>query len=282
MGPHPRGASGAGLAPSIETPPTQATSPSIRSSTRLESSYLRRHRSMNDGSSILTAFLTAVITSIITVWGVQRYGILPPRAPAAVEVVVPDLRGVPENDAQTRAYAAQLALFVASREPNAEAKPGTVIRQSVAGGQRVPRAFPLSVVLAEEVPKVPGVTGIAVTDATQRLEKAGYHLQVSATVPHPALSQGLIIEQAPKADTVQPKGGTVMVQVSAGPGDVELPKFVGVNINQAKTDVEKLGLKANVKWVALAETPTYVVLSQKPPPGEKVKPGSEVLFTACK
>ncbi len=238
---------------------------------------------MDDGPSvILTAFLTAVLAAAGTVYAIERYHLLPPRGPAVVEVVVPDLRGATENDARTNANAAHVSLFVASREPSTEAKPGTVLRQSMIAGQRVPRDFPLSVVLAEEVPKVPGVTGIAVADATQRLEKAGYQLQVTATVPHPTLAQSVIIEQSPKADTVQPKGGTVMVQVSAGPGDVELPKFVGVGVNQAKTDLEKLGLKPTVRWVAMAETPTNVVLSQKPAAGEKVKPGTEIQLTVCR
>ena len=64
-----------------------------------------------------------------------------------------------------------------------------------------------------------------------------------------------------------------------GPGDVEVPKIVGLSLKKAKTDVEKLGLKAAVRWVSLAETDTYVVLSQKPAAGQKLKPGSDVQMT---
>jgi serine/threonine-protein kinase len=172
--------------------------------------------------------------------------------------------------------------MVASREPAADAKPGTVVRQSVAPGQHVPRDYPLTVVLADELPKVPTVTGVNVAEATQRAEQRGFHLQVGATVPDANVVQGLVLDQTPKADTAQAKGATITVQVSNGPGDVELPKFVGVGIKQAQTDIEKLGLKAVVRWVALAETPTYVVLNQKPAPGEKAKPGSEVQLTVCR
>jgi beta-lactam-binding protein with PASTA domain len=35
-----------------------------------------------------------------------------------------------------------------------------------------------------------------------------------------------------------------------------------------------------VRWVSLAETATFVVLSQKPEPGQKVEPGAEVQLTA--
>jgi beta-lactam-binding protein with PASTA domain len=92
----------------------------------------------------------------------------------------------------------------------------------------------------------------------------------------------LVLDQSPKADTPQAKGSTVVVQVSSGSGDVEMPKVVSVGVNQAKTDLEKLGLKVVIRWVAMAETASYVVLSQKPAPGEKVKLGSEVQLTAVR
>jgi serine/threonine-protein kinase len=172
--------------------------------------------------------------------------------------------------------------MVSAREPTPDAKPGTVVRQSINAGQRVPRDHPVNIVLAEEVPRVPSITGITVPEATKRLEDRGYSLQLTATVPDNTVGQGLIIDQTPKAETAHVKGGTVTVRVSSGPGDVELPKFIGVGLTQAKTDIEKLGLKANVRWVAMAETPTYVVLNQKPAAGEKVKPGAEVVLTVCR
>jgi serine/threonine-protein kinase len=236
-----------------------------------------------DGSSVLlVAFLTSAVTATGTVYVIERYGLLPPRTPVAVESIVPDLRGVPEADARTNANAAHIALFVASREPTTESKSGTVIRQSMAAGQRVPRDYPVTVVLAEEIPKVPSVIGVTVAEATQRLDQKGYRLQVGASIASADAGAGLILDQSPKADTAQAKGATVTVQVSIGTGDVEMPKLLGVGLTQAKSDLEKLGLKVVMRWVAMAETPTYVVLNQKPAPGEKVKPGGEVQLTACR
>ena len=237
---------------------------------------------MHESSAFLVAFLTAVATAAGTVYVIERYGLLPPRTQAVPESVVPDLRGVPEADARTNANAAHIALLVAAREPTTEAKSGIVIRQSMAAGQRVPRDYPVTIVLAEEIPKVPSVVGVTVPEATQRLDQKGYHLQVGATVASPDAGAGLILDQSPKADTAQAKGSTVTVQVSSGTGDVEMPKLLGVGLTQAKSDLEKLGLKPVVRWVAMAETPTYVVLNQKPAPGDKVKPGAEVQLTACR
>lgn len=238
---------------------------------------------MHGSTAFLVAFFTSIATAAGTVYVIEHYGILPPRAaPAAPEAIVPELRGVAETDARANAQAAHIALLVASREPSPDAKPGTVLRQSIAAGQHVPLEYPVSIVLADELPKVPAVTGLAVTEANERLEQRGYHLQVGATVPDATAAQGSILDQSPKADAPYAKGGTITVRVSSGPGDIEVPKLIGVGLTQAKADLEKLGAKPVVRWVAMAETPTYVVLSQKPAAGQKVKPGGEVQLTACR
>ena len=235
-----------------------------------------------DGSTvILSSFVTAAITAAGTVYVVEKYNIIP-HGNTNVEVVVPDLHGITESDARANAAVAHIGILVAAREPTPDAKPGTIIRQSINAGQRVPRDHPVSIVLADEVPRVPSITGVNVPEATHRLEQRGYTLQLTATVADNTVAQGLIIDQTPKAETAHVKGGTVTVRVSSGPGEVELPKFIGIGLTQAKTDIEKMGLKVNVRWVAMAETPTYVVLNQKPAAGEKVKPGAEVVLTVCR
>jgi beta-lactam-binding protein with PASTA domain len=234
---------------------------------------------MSTSSTILVALLTSAVTAAGTVYAIERLGLL--RAQAVPETLVPDFRGVSESDARANANAAHIALLIAAREPAPDAKPGTVVRQSIAAGQRVPREYSMSVVLAEEVPKVPTVTGLTAAAATLRLEQGGYVAE-TATVASPDIAQGLVVEQSPKAETPQAKGATVALKVSSGPGEVDVPKLVGMPLGQAQKALEKLGVKAMVRWVALAETATYVVLSQKPAAGAKMKPGEEIELTACR
>jgi beta-lactam-binding protein with PASTA domain len=235
---------------------------------------------MNGFTVFLVALLTAAATATGTVYGLEKYGIF--RAPPAPDSIVPDLKGVTENDARANAAVAHVAILVAAHEPTTEGKTGTVLRQSIAAGQHVSRDYPVSIVLAEEIPKVPNVGDLTVPDAKQRLEQKGFILAIGGTIANATIAKDHIFDQTPKADTAQAKGSTVTVQVSGGPGDVEVPKLVGVSLTQAKADLEKLGVKAVVRWVAMAETPTYVVLNQKPAPGEKVKLGSDVQLTVCR
>src|SRR5262245_52199299 len=129
---------------------------------------------MNGFSVFLVALLTAAATATGTVYLIEKYGILPPRIAPTPESIVPDMRGVTEIDARANAAAAHVALLVASREPSADAKTGTVLRQSVPAGQHVTRDYPVSIVLADELPKVPSVLDLTVQEATQRLEQKGF------------------------------------------------------------------------------------------------------------
>jgi beta-lactam-binding protein with PASTA domain len=234
---------------------------------------------MNAAQVVVIAFLTAFLTAAGAAYTFEKYHVFPSHSPAGAETVVPDFRGLSEADARANASVAHVALLVATREPSSEVKPGAVVRQSVPSGQHVARDYTVNIVLAEEVLKVPTVTGLTVADATQKLDQRGYTLAVGGNVQSATAAPGTIAEQAPKADTPLAKGGTVTVQVSGGPEDVPVPKLVGIGLATAKANLEKVGLKPAVRWVSLAETATYVVLNQKPAPGEKVKPGGEIELT---
>jgi serine/threonine-protein kinase len=237
---------------------------------------------MHASTVILVSLLTSALGTAGSVYVIERYGILPPKGPVTEMVAVPDLHGMLESDARNSANAAHVSLFVASHEPSSDAKPGTVLRQSLAAGQRVARDNSVSVVMAQEVLKVPSVTGLAMAEATVHLEQKGYTAQIGGPIPDSTIPSGYVISQLPKADAVQPRGAVVTIQVSSGPGDVEVPKLTGIGLIKAQKDLEQLGLKPVVKWVAMAETPTYVVLAQKPAAKEKAKPGTEVTLTVCR
>jgi beta-lactam-binding protein with PASTA domain len=234
---------------------------------------------MNGATVVLLALLTSALTAGGTLFVAERSNML--KGPPAAEAVVPDMRGLSESEAHAAAGAAHVALFVASHEPSSDARPGTVVRQSIPPGQHVAPESSVSVVLAVEIPKVPSVLNVPLADAVRRLEEGGYSVQVGPAIADEKVPVDVIVRQLPKSDAPYAKPGIVVVQPSAGPADVELPKLIGMGITAAKTRIDELGLKAVVHWVGMAETPTNVVLSQSPAVGQKVKPGSEVQLTVC-
>ena len=230
---------------------------------------------MHLSTVILTAFLTATLTAAGTVVLMQRGGML---APAAAEdgVVVPTLVGLTEADARANAASSHVAVLVGGREASRDARPGTVIRQSIPAGQRVPRDAPVSVVIAAESLEVPSVAGQDIAEATARLEQAGYRVVVGDPRPDPSVPEGRILDQTPLAGAPLDKGGSVTLRASSGPAAVEVPRVAGLVLGQAKAQLEEVGLKPVVEWVSVAESQGLVVMSQDPAAGQKAKPGSEI------
>jgi beta-lactam-binding protein with PASTA domain len=240
---------------------------------------------MNASTVILIAFFTSAATATGTVLLLQKAGVLAPAAAASASpdsalVVVPDFTGVSEMDARANAAASHIAVLVAGREGAAGRKPGTVVRQSIPPGQRVPRDHPVSVVLADELPRVPKVVGLPAVDATLKLEQAGFKVSTGPKVPDATVPDGAVISQAPGAEEPHETGGSVALRVSAGPAEVEVPRVTGSVVQRAKAELEKLGLTPKVEWVSVAESQGLIVLRQTPAAGQKAKPGTEVTLVA--
>ena len=241
-------------------------------------SYAKPRSSMHGSTVVLISILTSAVTSVGSVYLVQRYEIFPKKV-EVVQTTVPDFKGIPEADARANAQAAHLALIVSSREPSAEVKAGSVVRQSIPAGQRVPHDHPVTVVVADELPKVPVVTGLKLADAKALLEKQGYALKLKGGVGDGGTPEGTVVAQVPASESGLEKGGTVTVELQAAAAEVDVPKLAGFSVKKAQETVEKLGLTLEVRWVALAETATFVVLNQKPPAGKKLKTGEKVEIT---
>lgn len=230
---------------------------------------------MNSASVILLAFFTSVLAATGTVFVLQRTDIL--AAPEAQTVPVPNLKGLPEEDAMTNLRAAGLVMMINAREPSADAKAGTVIRQALPAGQNVAKGQTVAVTLAEELPKVPDVTGQGLSEAMVMLEEAGYRVQKGDPVPDDKVPEGKIVKQVPNPGSSLDKNKTVLVHLSSGSEMVEVPKVVGLTLSNAKSQIEKAGLKVGtLRWVYADEAGYMAVLNQDPAAGGQAKPGTEI------
>jgi eukaryotic-like serine/threonine-protein kinase len=228
---------------------------------------------MNNSTVFLIAFFTSLMTATGTVYLIERLNLM---SEEKQMVVVPNLRGLPEEDAMANVKSLGLLFMIGTREVSGEVKEGAVLRQSIPPGQSVTAGQPITVTLADALPKVPVVEGKTVEEATTLLQQAGYQLIVGEPTVNPAVSAGQIVSQVPRAGSPLAKDQSVTVRVATGPTDVEIPKVIGLAFSGAKTQLEGMGLKAKVRWVSLAETASNVVLRQTPEPGTKAQPGAEV------
>lgn len=236
---------------------------------------------MHGSLVFLTAFSTSVLTTLGTAYVVERFDVFAALRGEGELSEVPALKGLTEADARENLKAQRLVPLIKARVPSEEGPPGSVIGQSVPAGQRIPVGHPLSMTVAEALPRVPSLVGLSVAEARARLEPLGFKLSLGDPVGDASVPEGKIVAQSPLPGAGLAKGGPVVVRASSGLGEIEVPKVVGMSVTAAKAELEEAGLKVGpVRWVSIAETATFIVLSQKPESLQKVKPATEVQLTA--
>ena len=231
---------------------------------------------------LVAAVLVSIVTSIATVLSMERLKLIAAPAAheqAAAKVGVPSLKGLSEDDARQNLKALGLVFLVSERKAVSGAGPGTVVEQSPAAGQQVEPHGSINVSLARELPKVPGVVNRTLSEATALLTPLGYKLEQAEPLADPQVPKGSIVSQLPAANAPQETDKPVIVRVSAGPGEIEVPKLLGQGLEKTKAQAKELGLSLKILWTEMGETPTFVVLSQNPVAGKKLKPGEAVTVT---
>jgi beta-lactam-binding protein with PASTA domain len=228
---------------------------------------------------VIVVVLVSMVTSIATVLGFERVRLLAAQTREPPKVSLPSLKGLSENDARQNVNALGLVLLVSERRAASGAEVGTVVDQSPAAGQQLGAHGTVSVALARELPKVPGVVGRTLTEATTLLAQSGYKVEQAEPIADARVPKGSIVSQLPEAEARQETDKPVVVRLSAGPGEIEVPKLLGQSLEKVKAQAADLGFALKVVWTEEGETPDYVVLMQNPVPGKKIKPGDPVTIT---
>jgi beta-lactam-binding protein with PASTA domain/predicted Ser/Thr protein kinase len=136
----------------------------------------------------------------------------------------------------------------------------------------------LSVSSGPAIVAVPDVAGLSASDATTRLEKAGFKVttrdEFSNTVP-----KGRAISTEPAAGTQLSTSQVVTIVVSRGTNQVEVPGVVGLDDQAALASLQNAGLSGVLVQRDSTE-PEGKVLSQSPGAGKLVARGSQVTIFA--
>ncbi len=121
---------------------------------------------------------------------------------------------------------------------------------------------------------VPNVVGRAAGDAQSRIAEAGFKSQVfSQTNKAPV---GEVISQSPAGGEKAKKGSTIILNVSSGPGEVEMPDVGGLSESAATKQLEALGLTVKVTREFDPDIARGKATRTVPGVGEKAQKGSEV------
>jgi serine/threonine-protein kinase len=131
--------------------------------------------------------------------------------------------------------------------------------------------------LADAKPvSVPYVNGIPEANARNTLTDHGLNVKVRH-LANPDVEEGLVFNQSPDAGTRVEKKTTVVIDVSTGKPQVEIPSVVGENQTDAVEELTRANLDARVVEVSSDED-EGTVTGQRPRAGTVVVEGSQVVI----
>ncbi|MBK5218842.1 MAG: serine/threonine-protein kinase [Thermoleophilia bacterium] len=127
---------------------------------------------------------------------------------------------------------------------------------------------------------VPGVAGLPEEDAIEKLEAAGFEVEVQR-VNSAAVDEGLVVNSEPSGGSSATNGSTVTINVSRGPKLIKVPVLVGAQRDVAVERIRGRGLEPVVSEEE-SDAPEGQVISQSPDAGSQAAPGSSVSIVVSK
>jgi beta-lactam-binding protein with PASTA domain/predicted Ser/Thr protein kinase len=158
---------------------------------------------------------------------------------------------------------------------------GTVMRQSIAGGEKTDKGNTVVLTVSTGKPKttVPAVIGKSQSDAVAALTAA--HLKVSVFHVYSSQTPDTVTGQDPPADSRVFWNTNVRINVSQGSQQIAIPNVVGQSYASARSTLLGAGLNVSQNMVD-SNQPKDTVVSQSPDPGIKVGAGTTVALNVSK
>jgi eukaryotic-like serine/threonine-protein kinase len=126
--------------------------------------------------------------------------------------------------------------------------------------------------------RVPGVVGLDVDEATERLEQAGFRVEEEREF-NEDVPRNEVLEQDPPAGERVDRGETVTIVVSRGQEPVPVPGVVGLPEEEARAALEDAQLRVGSVIPQASEEEEGTVIAQEPQEGDRVRPGFGVTLT---
>ncbi len=200
----------------------------------------------------------------------------------AETVAVPGVVGLAQAQAEDAITTAGLVVGTITESPSTTATAGSVMSQDPAKGVEVDKGSKVDLVVAikSNLVAIPDVTGMSKDEAIQALARV--QLKVAATeTPSDKVPAGDVVSQSPKAGQQVPLDTEVGIVVSTGPAEVSVPDVKGVDVGTAIQNLDKVGLVAKPVNTYSSTIPVGQVVSQAPPAGTLVAPGSTIQLLVC-
>jgi eukaryotic-like serine/threonine-protein kinase len=204
---------------------------------------------------------------------------------------VPNVTDSPKYLAESRLEARGFPVGKVTTVKRAESPAGTVLEQDPLPGKADESCSFLTLFCSKPKvdltvsggpgqAKVPSTANLPLAKATDKLEEAGFKVEV-ARVNSIKVEEGLVIHSAPPGGSTVTEGSTVTLTASSGPKLAKVPILVESQRSVAVQRIRSLGLVPSVSEQA-SSAPVGQVIRQAPSAGSQVAPGSTVSITVSK
>jgi eukaryotic-like serine/threonine-protein kinase len=128
--------------------------------------------------------------------------------------------------------------------------------------------------------EVPDLTGAPSEQAQSQLQDLGFRVEIQQK-PDSEVETGMVIATRPLAGSRADAGSTVILEVSTGPKQVQVPKLTGLDRDQAAAALETVGLRLDDNVERRPSSPVDLdkVIDQRPTPGVNLDADSPVAIT---
>jgi beta-lactam-binding protein with PASTA domain len=260
--------------PSWARLPEQAVRPPRRAGSTFESTGRPPGRGMDRRRVLLMSAVAVMVLVVIgSTWWVTmgRY------------TDAPNLVNMTKAQAELYAQQHHFEIFYAPAAYSDTAAKDAVIDQKPRATDKIVKGGTLTLTLSlgpEQFP-VPDLTGQELSAAQGTLDGLSLKLkqgkgQYSDTIP-----EGSVISTDPKAGSQLKRGDTVTVVVSQGKAPIEVPDLAGKNINDARGQLQHLGLDVDEKYVD-SDQPADQIVSQSPKAGTGASQNDTVTLNVSK
>ena len=161
--------------------------------------------------------------------------------------IVPSVRG--DKLAAAQAALQRVHLTYSVDRVGSDAAVGTVLGTKPSAGKSWPQTKPVTIQVAGG-PAVPNFFGQTLQVAQQWASAHGANLQQQQD-QNSQQPQGTITGQEPGAGSLYQQGETVVVNVSTGPAEVNVPDVIGMSVQEATQQLQAVGFKVQVQSFGL-------------------------------
>jgi serine/threonine-protein kinase len=195
----------------------------------------------------------------------------------------PTLVNMSKDQAELYARQHNFELFYGDGAYSETLPKDTVVNQSPGPQEKIVKGgtITLGLSLGKERFPVPDLGGLELAAAKAELAEASLKYKEGAGQYSDTVPEGAVVSTDPAKGTELKRGDTVTVVVSKGQAPIQVPDLVGKNVNDARAQLQQLGLTA-VERYKDSDQPADTVIAQTPKAGTGAANNDEITLDVSK